>query len=255
VRWDRLVLATGARPRRLRFAAPEGVHVLRSLADAAALRGALVPETRLVIVGGGFVGAEVASTAAALGVQVTMLDAGEAPFACVLGPELGQTLAARYREHGVDLRLRTTAAALAGDDRVRAVLLADGTEVPCDAVLVAIGAAPARELARPGIEICGDAAGGPGHWTAAAHSGANAARRLLRLAPLPAQPSFFWSDQFGLRLQLVGEPAQSASVALEGDEHAFVARFHARSGRLVAALAANRAGDVGALRRELALAA
>ncbi|MGZ8694293.1 MAG: NAD(P)/FAD-dependent oxidoreductase, partial [Gaiellaceae bacterium] len=106
-RWDRLVLATGARPRRLPFAAPEGVHVLRSLADASALRTALAPGARLVIVGGGFVGAEVASTAAGLGVQVTVLDAGEAPFCRVLGPDVGHTLAARYREHGVDLRTRT----------------------------------------------------------------------------------------------------------------------------------------------------
>ncbi|MGZ8695058.1 MAG: oxidoreductase C-terminal domain-containing protein, partial [Gaiellaceae bacterium] len=84
---------------------------------------------------------------------------------------------------------------------------------------------------------------------------ADAARRLLGLDPLPAQPPFFWSDQFGLRLQLVGDPACAASVALEGDESTFVARFHKPDGRLVAALAANRSDAVGELRRELALAA
>ena len=81
IRWDALVLATGARPRRLPFHSPSGVHVLRTLADAAALREELLPGARLAIVGGGFVGAEVASTARTLGVDVTLLEAGPAPFA------------------------------------------------------------------------------------------------------------------------------------------------------------------------------
>ena len=92
IRWNALVLATGARPRRLPFPAPPGVHVLRTVAEASALRDELVPDRRLVVVGGGFVGAEVASTARALGLEVTMLEQGPAPFARLLGEELGALL-------------------------------------------------------------------------------------------------------------------------------------------------------------------
>ena len=259
--WEALVLATGARPRRLPFASPGGVHVLRTLADAAGLKRELLPGTRLVVVGGGFVGAEVASTARALGVDVTLLEAGAVPFARALGTELGHLLSCRYRQWGVDVRTRTdlTAFRTGGDGRVRAVVLSDGTELPCDVVLVAIGVEPVQELlpAEVGlpIHVCGDATGGPGHWTSAAANGAAVARRILRLDPVPAPPPFFWSDQFGLRIQLVGDSSRAVRVELDGAEDSFVARYHVSGGRLVAALAANRPGEVGALRRELALAA
>jgi 3-phenylpropionate/trans-cinnamate dioxygenase ferredoxin reductase subunit len=259
--WDALVIATGARARRLPIAAPPGVHVLRTLTDAAELRRDLIPGRRLVIVGGGFVGVEVASTARALAVAVTLLEAGAAPFARALGRELGHVLSRRYQEWGVDVRIHTCATAFraGGDGRVRAVVLSDGSELRCDVVLVAIGIDPARELLprQPGLPVygCGDAAGGSGHWASAAAGGAGVARKILGLDPLPTQPPFFWSDQFGLRIQLVGEPGGAARVELDGGKDAFVARYRAADGRLVAALAANRPAEVGPLRRELALAA
>jgi 3-phenylpropionate/trans-cinnamate dioxygenase ferredoxin reductase subunit len=231
-----LVVATGARPRRLSV---PGAHVLRTLADAIALRAELRPGRHLVIVGGGFVGAEVASTAHHLGLRVTILEAGSTPFARVLGTEVGDVLARRYRAHGIELRTNSTS--LAGVHR--------------DIVLVAVGVEPARELVRDGVHVCGDAAGGPGHWSAAASDGVAAARRILGLDPLPAEPPFFWSDQFGLRLQLVGDPQGAATVELDGCEESFAARYLDADGRLVAALAANRAADVAAFRRELAFAA
>jgi 3-phenylpropionate/trans-cinnamate dioxygenase ferredoxin reductase component len=261
LRWNALVLATGARPRRLPFRAPAGIHVLRTLADATALRDELVPGARLVVIGGGFVGAEVASTARDLGVEVTMLEAGSAPFARLLGDELGSVLSARYRAHGVEVRTCTGAAGLhAGPHgRVRAVALADGSEIRCDVVLVAVGAEPARELVPAGeagpVHVCGDAAGGPGHWTSAASSGVDVARSLLGLEPLPPQPSFFWSDQFGLRIQLVGDPAGADSVELEGADDRFITRYQAAGGRLIAALAANSPHELALLRQELAFAA
>jgi 3-phenylpropionate/trans-cinnamate dioxygenase ferredoxin reductase component len=235
---DFLVVATGARPRRLPV---PGSHLLRTLADATALRAELRPGRHLAVVGGGFVGAEAASTARRLGLRVTVLEAGPTPFARVLGTEVGDVLARRYRAHGVDLRTNATAVAV------------EATR--CDVVLVAVGVEPARELVRDGVHVCGDAAGGPGHWTAAASDGVAAARRVLGLDPLPAQPPFFWSDQFGLRLQLVGDPRTAATVQLDGSEDSFAARYLAADGRLVAALAANRAADVAAFRRELAFAA
>ena len=113
--WDALVLATGARPRLLPFPAPRGVHTLRTVVEAKALRAALVPGAHLVVVGGGFVGAEVASTALALGVRVTMLEALATPFERTLGPTLGRMLADRYRSYGVDLRVRTGATGFGAD--------------------------------------------------------------------------------------------------------------------------------------------
>jgi Reductase C-terminal len=129
------------------------------------------------------------------------------------------------------------------DGRVRSVLLSDGTELHCDAVLVAAGVEPERRLVPtvPGgpVHVRGDAAGG-GHWAGAASDAVDVARRLLGLEPLlPAAP-FFWSDQFGLRQQLVGEPAGAARIELEGSADDFVARYRTADGRLLAALAANR---------------
>ena len=260
--WDALVLATGARPRLLPFPAPAGVHTLRTVVDARNLRAALVPGAHLVVVGGGFVGAEVASTAVDLGVRVTMLEALAVPFERTLGPALGRLLADRYRAHGVDLRARTGAvgfrAGPGGD--VRSVRLTDGSELRCDVALVGIGVEPAAELLPapvPGVPVyaCGDVTGGAGHWTSAAAEAAAVARRILELPPLPVQPAFFWSDQFGLRLQLVGRATATAAVELEGGEEGFLARYRDGEGRLVAALGANRPAQVASLRRELALAA
>jgi 3-phenylpropionate/trans-cinnamate dioxygenase ferredoxin reductase component len=257
--WDAVVLTTGARPRYLPFATPGGVHVLRTLDDALALKSELVNGRRLAIVGGGFVGAEVASTARGLGLEVTLLEAGETPFATVLGPEVGALLADRYRSHAVDLRTGALAAGFRADGsgRVCAVELEDGSSVMCDVALVAVGVEPERSLAVDGshVQLAGDAAGGPGHWTSAAADGVAAARRILGLEPLPAQAPFFWSDQFGLRIQLVGDTRTSAAVELDGHGSEFVARYRSADGQLVAALAANRPREVAALRGELALAA
>lgn len=257
--WDSLVIATGATPRLLPFAVPRGVHVLRTLADARALRSELVRSGRLVIVGGGFVGTEVASTARDLGVEVTMLEAGEAPFERVLGRDLGELLSSRYRRHGVIVRTRAAAVGFGLDasDHVKSVRLSEGDEVACDAVLVAVGVEPAVELARqrtPSVYLCGDVQGGPGHWTSAAASAVDVARTLMDLEPLPQQPPFFWSNQFGLRIQLVGDPCGAETIDVSGGDNDFVVRYYGREGRLVGALAANRPDTVPAFRRELALA-
>jgi 3-phenylpropionate/trans-cinnamate dioxygenase ferredoxin reductase subunit len=236
------------------------VRVLRTLADAEALRDELLPGARLAIVGGGFVGAEVASTARSLGVDVTLLEAGSAPFERALGAELGARLAGRYRDHGVDIRTETAAAGFretfAG--RVDAVILRDGTVIECDVVLVAVGVEPAHELGcgtEPPVYSCGDNAGSRGHWTGAAAEAVETARRLLGLDPLPRQPPFFWSDQFGLRLQLVGDTTLADEIEVEGSQDSFVARYRASGGTLVAALASNRPADIGKLRMEVATAA
>ncbi len=255
--FDHLVVATGARPRRLPLETAPGVHVLRSLADATALREELRPGRRLVVIGGGFVGAEVASTARTLGVDVAIVEATAAPVARVLGVDVGHLLANRWRAHGVDVRLASTVAAIrtGASGRIEKVVLGDGSELAADCVLVGIGIEPARELLprRPSLSIltAGDVSG-PGHWTAASHDGVAAAHAILGLPPPAQLPSYVWSDQFGLRLQIIGTPQPEHALEISHSDDAFSVRYHDHSGVVRAGLLANRPAEVGTLRRELA---
>lgn len=138
---DAVVIATGSRARRLP-GAPPGVHTVRTLADAAGLRAELRPGTRLVVIGAGFIGAEIASTARGLGVEVTVIEAAATPLAGPLGPEMGQVVAGLHARHGVRLMCGVPVAGLLGDARVTGVRLADGTETPADVVVAGIGATP-----------------------------------------------------------------------------------------------------------------
>jgi len=277
--WDALVLATGARPRHLPDLTGTGVHVLRTLDDARKLRPELVASHRLAIIGAGFVGAEVASTAVELGLHVTIIDTGRLPFERTLGPEIGRLLAARYRSHGVDLRLETDIATVrrGPNGGVRALALANGDELACDLVLVAIGAKPTGALlnAHAGIETdeagrtsiphvyaCGDVAAAwhptlgrhlrLEHWTSAASQAAAVARTILDREPGTPSTPYFWSDQFGLRLQHVGSPQGWRRVVLEGDENSLAAQYLAPDDRLIAALLVNRPHHVARFRRQLA---
>jgi 3-phenylpropionate/trans-cinnamate dioxygenase ferredoxin reductase subunit len=276
---DALVVATGARARVLPGPTPPGVLTLRTVADADRLRDELSNARRLAIVGAGFVGAEVASTARALGVNVTLIDLTPTPLARVLGEAAGEVLARRYRAHGVDLRMGVGLSRIrtGGDGRVEALELADGSVVDCDVALIAIGALPTSELlggdragietdasgrtAHPGVFACGDVASAwrPSmgahvrveHWTSAAGQAAAVAHTILgRARPYDDLP-YFWSDQFGLRLQHVGHPHGWETTAIEGDESSFCVRFHDREGRLLGALVANRPREIGPLRREV----
>ena len=254
--FDELVLATGARARRLPLALPAGVHELRTLADAKGLREELIPGSRLVVIGGGFIGAEAASTALALGAHVTIVEAAPAPVARVLGDEVGLMLADRWRTQGIDVRLRTGVAHIRADafGRVDAVVLTDGAVLRADAVLVGVGVEPRRELVPErtavAVQTAGDVAG-PGHWTAAALDGTAAARRILGLPGLPPQPHYVWSDQFGLRLQVVGTPGPDDAFEVEGDVDSFAVRYLDELGLMRAALFANRPADAAAARRAL----
>ncbi len=245
--FDALVLATGARPRRLPGPRPSLVHALRTLDDALSLRERLQPGRRLVIVGSGFVGAEVATTAARIGVDVMVVEAAKSPLGGLLGDEVGSVLAAGYRRLGIELRLGASVERI----EPRFVLLGDGTCLSHDVVLVSIGVDPCRDLHADDAIVAGDATGS-GHWTAAADHGVAAARRLVGLPIEAPRPPFIWSDQLGLRLQLVGRTRMAAGVELDGDENSFVARYIDEEGSMLGAVAANRPAATAALRLELA---
>ena len=267
VAWDAFVQATGVTARRL--PGPPGVHHLRSLEDARALAEAATPLSRVVVVGAGFIGGEVASTLASRVGSVTVVEPMAAPLERVLGPEVGALLAGRYAAHGVDLRLGVGVDGFDGGERVRAVRLSDGTLVPADVVVVGIGTVgetvevdSCGRTSVPGMYGCGDVAAWfrPSlgrhvrveHWTSAAGQ-ARAVASAIAGEPSPYDESpYFWSDQFGLRLQHVGHAESWDTVVLEGGEDEFTARYLDADGRLLSALAANRASEVRALRLELA---
>ena len=243
---DAVVIATGARARRFRGC--EEAPVLRTLDDAVALRGRLASGGRLVVIGAGFVGAEVASTPVGHGVEVVL-------------PEIGAILADRFRRHGVDLRLGARVER-AGP---YAVELAGGEQIEAGAVLLAAGSEPATpgietdacgRTPRPGVYACGDVAAWAGvrteHWTDAAAQGAAVARTILGDPRPHVAPPYFWSDQFGMRLQQVGRAESWARVELDGTPDEFTARYLDASGRPLAVLLANRPAEAAAARRELA---
>jgi 3-phenylpropionate/trans-cinnamate dioxygenase ferredoxin reductase subunit len=271
--WDAFVIATGARARRLD--GPAGVHHLRTLDDARTLAADIGPDARLVVVGAGFIGAEVASTLQPLVGSVTMIEPLAAPLQRILGVEVGILLADRYRAQGVDLRLGSGVEGFVGADRVHAVRLTGGEMVRADVVVVGIGALPAGldgeavetdsvgRTAQPGVYACGDVAAWDRpslgrvrieHWTSAAGQGRAVAQAIAGdPSPFDETP-YFWSDQFGLRLQHVGHADRWHTVELEGDDDSFTARYVDEHGRLLAALAANRPAETASLRRELAAA-
>ncbi|MGA9762120.1 MAG: FAD-dependent oxidoreductase [Gaiellaceae bacterium] len=277
--WDALVIATGARARRLRgLETPPGVHYLRTLSDALTLSAELVRGKRLAVVGAGFIGAEVASTAVSLGLDVSVVEPLAAPLERVLGAEIGMMLAERYRAQGVELRLGTgvTDFACGPDGHLRALELSDGSEISCDIAVVGVGAEPAGELLggqeietdasgrteHEGIYACGDVASSwrPSlgrrlrmeHWTSAAGQAAAVARTILGEESVHDDVPFFWSDQFGLRLQYVGFASSWASIDVDEDGDTFSVRYLDEDERLLAALVANRPSEMATLRRELA---
>ena len=278
--FDGLVIATGTRCRTLPGTAGlAGVHTLRTRDDAAAIRDALADGARrLMVVGAGFIGAEVASTAIGRGVDVTMVEALEAPFGRVLGVEMGAVMADVHRHHGVDLRTGVGVDEVLGDGRVAGVRLADGTTLDVDLLVVGIGVVPNTEwlegsgltldngvvcdetcLAAPGVVAAGDVARWPNprygelmrveHWDNAVQQGVHAARRLLQpdeeatpFAPVP----WFWSDQYDRKVQLAGRPHPDDEVRVVAGstaEHRFAA-FYGRDGRFTAALGMNRPRQV-----------
>jgi NADPH-dependent 2,4-dienoyl-CoA reductase/sulfur reductase-like enzyme len=271
VPYDVLVVATGARARLLPLAhGLSGVHVLRTLQDAERLRADLDGYRRLAVIGGGFIGAEVAVAARDRGLDVTMIEMLPAPMSRGLGPEVGELLAQMHRAHGVDVRCNTTVTALRGrDGRVTELELSDGTVVAADVVVAGLGATPEtgwlagsgldisdgvlcdehlRAVGLPDVYAAGDVARWyhPGldrtmrveHWTSAQeHASVVAAGILGEHAVADALP-YVWSDQYRKRIQIIGraEPGDRVTVIADPVEGRHVAAY-SRDGRLTAALA------------------
>ena len=292
VEFDGLIIATGAAPRRLPGAELDGVHVLRSLDDATALREAFDAEpARVVVIGAGFIGAEVAATARERGLDVTMIEAAEAPLMRVLDRSAGMAVAELHRSHGVDVRLGTGATIVGSDGVATGVELSDGTTIESTVIVLGIGVVPnvqwledsdltigngvvcdARCLAAPGIVAAGDVACWPNgrfggaltrveQWDNAIEQGGYAARSLLAWAggddidpyePIP----WFWSDQYDRKIQLAGIPSGRVEMIIGSmDEGRFAQIYIDDQDQFVGALAWNRPKQAIQARQLLAAAA
>ena len=275
--FDGLVIASGAMPREWPGGpVPDGVLTLRTVQDCLAIRGRLASRPRVVVVGGGFIGAEVAASCRSIGLDVVLVEKADSPLLAALGEELAPRWAELHRRHGVDLRVGVGVDAFVGDSQVEGVRLTDGSQIPADLVIVGLGVTPATDwLDGSGLRIddgviCdanGVAEGSPAdvpvvaagdvarwwhplyerhlrteHWDDAGGQGAAAARTLLAAperAEANAELPYFWSDQYDVKLQMLGVPTDYDAVeVIEGDAESweFVAAY-GRSGRTVAVLA------------------
>ncbi len=273
VPYEHLVVATGGAPRALPvLRGCANVHALRTLDDALALRATLQPGARLAVVGAGLVGLEVAATARRLGAEVTVVEAGPAPLAAVLGAPVGSWLTGLHTTEGAAVLCGTQVRAVRGAGRADELELSDGRRVACDVVLAAVGMVPATawlagsglgagrgpvsvdaagRTALPGVYAAGDAAGA-GHWEAAARQGAAVAAAILGLPAAAPGVASFWSDQHGVRLQFAGTTAGHDRVEVDGDPAARDARaLFLRRERPVGGLLLNRPRELPALRRLL----
>lgn len=266
LRFDGLVIATGARPKRLPGSDLEGIFTLRTVEDAQAIRERVLGGARkVVIVGAGFIGSEVAASLRKLDCDVTLIDMDRFPLLRVMGPGAGSFIADLHRAHGVHLELGVKFAGFVGERAVQGVRLEDGRVLDAQLVVVGVGVTPNIEWLRDsgltlgdgvvcdasckageGVVAAGDLARWEHprygstrveHWDNAIAQGEAAAETLLGDAKPFAMIPFFWSDQYECKLQLIGMPKNTDELrVVEGSQEArkFSAVFH-RDGRVVAA--------------------
>jgi NADPH-dependent 2,4-dienoyl-CoA reductase/sulfur reductase-like enzyme len=284
IAYGKLLVSTGTLARELSFGRDlAGIHLLRTLDDSRALRADLAGARRVLVVGAGFIGMEVAATCRRRGLDVTVVEPLAQPLMRGLGPELGAWVGDRHRDEGVDVRCGVGVQGFEGSGRVERVKLTDGTSVAAEVAVVGVGARPATDwLEGSGLELgdgivcdatgatsapdvfaAGDVARWDGtrleHWTSAVEQGTHAAARLLRgeeVGPLVHVP-YVWTDQFELRLQIAGQvqPGDVRHVCHGSLDAAGDSRFlvlFGRGGRLVAAVGNRRPRELLAARRLLA---
>jgi 3-phenylpropionate/trans-cinnamate dioxygenase ferredoxin reductase subunit len=270
VAYGALLLTTGAEPKPLPVpgADLDGVHMLRTVADSEALRAVLDAGGRLVVVGAGWIGCEVAASARQRGMEVTVIEPLSVPLERVLGPELGAFYRDVHLDHGVELRLGDGVAAIEGSGRAERVRTSDGATVDCDAVVVGVGVAPRTELAEgildvdngilvdaglrasaDGVFAAGDVANHDHpllgrlrveHWANALEQGPAAARAMLGQDVEYDRVPYFFSDQYDVGMEYAGHSRPDDEVVFRGDpaSREFIA-FWLRDGRVVAGMNVN----------------
>lgn len=286
IAYDGLVIATGACVRKLpNQPSLRGVYTLRTLDDALAIRAALERAPRVVVIGAGFIGAEVAASARQLGLDATMVEMLEQPLARSLGGELGAEIVALHQAHGVVVRCRRRVTRFLGNDALQGVELDDGSRVDCELAVVGIGVVPATQwlegsavdvdngvlcdatcaATAPDVVAVGDVASWYNplfeermrveHWTNAVEQARHAIDTLLG-GPTEAKPfesvPMFWSDQYDVKIQGVGRPlAEDAMLTRRkpGGDRNQLAALYSRDGRLTGAVTFNQPATIIELRK------
>jgi 3-phenylpropionate/trans-cinnamate dioxygenase ferredoxin reductase component len=284
--YDELVIATGLVPRRIpAFPDLEGIRVLRSFDESMALREHASSARHAVVVGAGFIGCEVAASLRGVEVDVVLVEPQPQPLAAVLGEQIGELVARLHRDEGVDVRLGVGVAEVRGEGHVDTVVLTDGTELPADLVVVGIGSRPATEwLDGSGIEVdngvlcdeagrtsapnvwaLGDVASWRDpmghqarveHWSNVADQARVVVPAMLGLdVPANAVVPYFWSDQYDVKIQCLGEPHATDIVhVVEDDGRKFLA-YYERDGVLVGVVGGGLPGKVMKVRAKIAASA
>ncbi len=284
--YDDLVIATGLVPKRIpSFPDLEGIRVLRSIDESAALRAHAATARRAVIVGAGFIGCEVAASLRQLGVEVVIVEPQPTPLASVLGEQIGALVARLHEAEGVQVRCGVGVASVSGTDTVETVVLSDGTELQADMVVVGIGSHPVTGwLDGSGIEVdngvvCDDAGrtSAPhvwaigdvaswrsevGHQVRVEHW-SNVAEQARALVPAllgreagaaVTTVPYFWSDQYDVKIQCLGEPAADDIVHLVEDDGRKFLAYYERDGVLTAVVGGGMPGKVMKARGKIAAA-
>jgi 3-phenylpropionate/trans-cinnamate dioxygenase ferredoxin reductase subunit len=270
--YDRLLIATGAEPRRLEVPGAEldGIRYLRTAEDSRAIRERIENQERLVVVGSGWIGAEIAASARQKGCEVTMLEMSTVPLERVLGPQVGQIYLDIHRQHGVEFIPETTVERFEGSGSVERVLTRDGASIDTGFVVVGVGVLPRTAIAEeagipvengvltderletqePGVFAAGDVANAKHafygrhlrveHWANARYQGALAARTMLGLEGVNEEIPYFFSDQYDVGMEYGGFATEWDQVVFRGDpaDGEFIA-FWLEGGRLVAGMNVN----------------
>lgn len=281
---ERVILCTGTRVRKLNVegSSLKGIHYLRTLEDSKRLSADLSPGKRIGLVGMGVIGAEVAASARKLGCEVVTVEPLKVPMARALGEHLGKWLANVHREEGVDVRLETGITGFDGlDGRVTAMLLTSGERVPVDAVVVGIGVIPNDEIAKnagllvdngvivdkntltsnPKVFAAGDVANSPlyygGNGRVETYQNAQdqalaAARNIVEADTPYFKPQWFWTDQYDINLQVLGDVTSPAEIIIRGetDGRSFTV-LHVRNKLIVGVITVNKPKDMASARRIL----
>ncbi len=283
--YDELVIATGLVPRRIpAFPDLEGIRVLRSFDESMALREHASAAQHAVVIGAGFIGCEVAASLRSLGVDVVLVEPQPTPLAAVLGEQIGELVARLHRDEGVDVRLGVGVAEVRGERHVDTVVLTDGSELPADLVVVGIGSHPATDwLEGSGIEvdngvICDEAGrtSAPNvwalgdvaswrdptghqvrveHWSNVADQARVVVPAMLgQDVPSTVVVPYFWSDQYDVKIQCLGEPEATDIVHLVEDDGRKFLAYYERDGVLVGVVGGGMPGKVMKVRAKIAAA-
>ncbi|MCV7409508.1 pyridine nucleotide-disulfide oxidoreductase [Mycobacterium florentinum] len=283
--YDELVIATGLVPRRIpAFPDLDDIRVLRSFDESMALREHASEAQHAVVVGAGFIGCEVAASLRSLGVDVVLVEPQPTPLASVLGEQIGELVSRLHRGEGVDVRTGIGVAEVRGDGRVDTVVLSDGTELAADLVVVGIGSRPATEwlegsgvdvdngvicdeagrTTAPNVWALGDVASwrdATGHQARVEHwsNVADQARVVVpamlgQEVPSIAVVPYFWSDQYDVKIQCLGEPEATDIVHLVEDDGRKFLAYYERDGVVVGVVGGGLPGKVMKARGKIAAA-